>query len=256
MKLEEIKDNVVCVYHFDTTNVGDLSCCPASYFDFISNAKRVDKTKVIKGDVERKIVVVGGGGMVTNTIAKLEYYNTKRLIAWGVGTNNDNKFIFGYSIISDYDLVGCRDWGSPFEWVPCVSCMSPLFEKCVEVKPEHRVVVYKHHEFSLTLDAVPTMVNNLSSLESTLRFIASGETVITNSYHGVYWATLLGRKVVICDSQLSNKMFFFKHRHVMVKEKDCLDAVKDAVRYNGVLEECRAANMAFAAKVRNLIERS
>jgi len=43
----------------------------------------------------------------------------------------------------------------------------------------------------------PHMTNLAGDMEEVIAFLASGEVVVTSSYHGAYWARLLGRKVAL-----------------------------------------------------------
>ena len=63
------------------------------------------------------------------------------------------------------------------------------------------MVFYNHHGKTTGQGieipkGIPTQSNCTGSLKDALSFIASGETVVSNSYHGVYWAMLMGRKVL------------------------------------------------------------
>jgi len=71
--------------------------------------------------------------------------------------------------------------------------------------------------------------------------------VVTNSYHGAYWATLLGRRVVAIPNM--SKMYRFKHAPVIGRAQDWRKLAALAVAYPEALAECRAANLAFFADV-------
>ena len=93
------------------------------------------------------------------------------------------------------------------------------------------------------------MSNHGATLDDVLQFLSSGEVVITNSYHGAYRATLLGRAAVIV-TQNSSKFYHMKHVHPYAKWEDAMKAERHW--YPNALEECRAANMAFHAKVKDI----
>ena len=54
------------------------------------------------------------------------------------------------------------------------------------------------------------MTNEHADMETILDFLGSGETILTSSFHGAYWGTLLGRKVLAFP--FSSKFFTLKHR--------------------------------------------
>ncbi len=91
-----------------------------------------------------------------------------------------------------------RDWIPELgNRVPCASCMHPAFDLALDIAPEHDVVRYsaaRRVEVHEPTDA-PHMTNEDGSIEEAVRFIASGRKIVTSSYHGAYWAQLLGREV-------------------------------------------------------------
>jgi hypothetical protein len=79
-------------------------------------------------------------------------------------------------------------------------------------------------------------------------WLGSSETVVTNSYHGAYWATLFGRKVIVVNAY-SGK---FTHFHPsmqppVVEAKDWRTA--KPVSPEGALALCRIASLKFYEKV-------
>jgi exopolysaccharide biosynthesis predicted pyruvyltransferase EpsI len=132
--------------------------------------------------------------------------------------------------------------------------MSPLFDTYRDVTPKYPMVIYHHNVCPFTHNDVPVK-NNCDTMDDTIRFLASGDTVVTNTYHGMYWATLLGRKVVVVKP-FSTRFLFHKYRHVhtILKTLDLMSKV--SLRYPEALQECREANMRFAEKVKNRISES
>lgn len=45
------------------------------------------------------------------------------------------------------------------------------------------------------------LTNSAMNLETAVSFLGSSEVVLTTSYHGLYWATLLGRKVIVLEAR-------------------------------------------------------
>ena len=116
------------------------------------------------------------------------------------------------------------------------------------MKNVHRdVVVYQHNELPpIPIDA-PALDNGPdTTLEDAVAHLASGRVVVTNSYHGVHWATLLGRRAVIWDPWCS-KFELLRYPMPTAGAADWERAAERAPVYPDALAECRAANAAFAA---------
>ena len=80
-----------------------------------------------------------------------------------------------------------------------------------------------------------------------LEFLASGSVILTSSYHGVYWGTLLNRRVIAFP--FSSKFSYFKHGVPLVTADDWKQQLKVARNYSNALIECRQANESFARDV-------
>jgi hypothetical protein len=173
------------------------------------------------------------------------------VIGWGLGHNTH----FGAQGVSveesRFSLLGLRDWGIAKEWVPCVSCMSEEITRARATKPRHDVVVYSHFKKPLAFDGVPSLSNGCMNLGTVMDFLASGDVVITNSYHGAYWAQLLGRRVVVIP--FSNRFLHFRYPTVLATPEDCLAKVRDAQAYPEAFEVCRTRTMEFAGRVSEIL---
>lgn len=181
-------------------------------------------------------------------------------ILWGVGHNSRENDIDSYSVVypdylKEFHLVGIRDYDSDYRWVPCSSCMHPNFSNEYPIK--NKVVWFEHKKRLIDNKhfdryPAPRMVNTGQNIEQILEFLGSAETVVTNSYHGAYWATLLKRKVVCVP--WGSKFNMFKHPPIMASDRDWETKIDDAKEYPNALEECREANVKFAEDVRNLLK--
>ena len=129
--------------------------------------------------------------------------------------------------------------------------MHEEFGKSHEIATE--VVCYEHGRHPLLIDGFPTMRNTERDFVRVIRFLGSAETVLTNTYHGMYWATLLGRKVITFPS--SSKFHGFKYPVAMSTPDAWKSARSKAVSSPEALAECRAANIRFADKVRPRMEK-
>lgn len=194
----------------------------------------------------------------SETLSKLNENSGPKII-WGAGHNKLNwtetDQIKWPSWMSRFDLVGVRDYMQGYEWVPCASCMHPAFDKDYKITNkviwfEHKKQMIKPADMSYGFP-VPRFVNSGSNFEQTIELLASAEVVVTNSYHGVYWATLLGRKV-ICPDPWASKFFYFKHAPIFCKSKEAPHMMEQAKTYPNALSECRNANLEFWNKVQKL----
>ena len=271
---------LVNVFRRDPKNVGDWWSVPTKFFQLGgTEVELLDSAPMPEG---AKLVVVGGGGLgranaFANALRRLDAPGRAYgLVAWGVGsdtvteklrllpgpTDMDSLFPF----FDMFDLVGTRidpSFGYPddrYVWVPCASCMSPLFDSLRDVRPTERIGVYRHLRVSAAphlrkgkplwdrlFKRYPTASNSGTDLESKLRFMARFETIVTNSYHGVYWATLLNRKVVCLP--FKNGLFSFRHPPSNMVEGGFDTAIANARNYPDALQECRTANIDFFSRV-------
>jgi len=180
-----------------------------------------------------------------------------------VANKHQDKFFFS---LRDYDPQ--QRW----RWVPCASCMNPFFlEQSVlqaawtSIAAKHavteRVGVIKHVVAAgehcgqhlpkwfgegLVQEADVTD-NGGSDMDRVLRFISSYDVIVTTSYHAVFWATLLGKKVVLCEAW-SSKMFRLKHPPT-VYSGDLAKDIAEAKRYPNALQEARDATVMFAQHI-------
>ena len=258
-----MKNLLVNTYEINFWNIGDRMCSPVDYFsfsppvDFHTIGTPTGKSRHwLEKDYDR---LVGGGGLLYQGFrGTLETMLTgaRRSIFWGGGSNTHggDDLQDDCRLLSGMDLVGVRDYGLPFRWVPCVSCMHGNFDKQVDRRSE--VVVYEHQDYPIDLPGgadFARMDNRESDFSKVIRFLGSAESVITSSYHGAYWATLLGCKVVVTNT-FSSKFKRFKHAPVISSQENIHDSLKQARNYPNALSECREANTEFARDVEALLD--
>lgn len=196
----------------DPDNIGDLASCPRNYLDFRSDIE-VDTFNIFDEQTPpvADVMIFGGGGMLHQNIdAKMHDLriwmltrNPKcKFIIWGIGSNyHFQKYGYWPEWLKLFDLVGLRDvmWDCASGWhVPCCSCRHPLFSQ-PHGKAEHELVGYWQAHLPAPKCNFPYLTNYgpIDRMPEILSHLASGETVITNSFHGAYWACLLQRKAVI-----------------------------------------------------------
>lgn len=261
-----------------TNNIGDIVCAPSLWFDELSKTKRIEilgfNSSEIQSASERKIwknmvseadtIIVGGGGLIEIDFFKqgIKYISKNRkkgskLVLWGAGHNNwkirDWREIKQKISLDDYnfDKIGVRDYNSGYRWVPCASCMSPLFDKEYEIK--ENIVMYAHFDTLKNKDlseslpkGMPTLDNH-ADFETVIPFLGSGDLVLTDSFHGMYWATLLGRRVIAFPS--SSKFYSARHPVPLCDPTDWMRFRKLANYYPEAIYQCREENLKFSQEV-------
>ncbi|MBD2635328.1 hypothetical protein H6G52_08165 [Limnothrix sp. FACHB-881] len=224
----------------DPKNIGDLLAAPSRYLTLAADQQAIDlrrldpetrdqtQAELLFGD--RPIVhVVGGGGLLFDRFQKAiqalvqqrqQSPDRTKLIAWGPGQQIYGKFTpqqiqnFDYRTYLDgFDLVGLRDahvenLGLGYHWLPCASCLHPAFDQPRLIR--HEFVVFSHKKFQIDFPDFPRMTNEETDFETVLNFLGSGETILTSSYHGAYWGTLLGRRVLAFP--FTSKTHTLKHQ--------------------------------------------
>lgn len=231
-------------------NIGDRACAPALYFPL--GETRDIRTPV---DVDTPIII-GGGGLIHPSILEdlkliLDRHKAP-VIAWGIGSNNhDNPVPQWPEFLRAFLHVGIRDAVNPYQWVPCASCMDSGFDN--RIRPTTSVVAYLHHAESapesLKNSGLPVLTNSAETMKEVLQFLGQAEFVITNTYHGVYWATLLGKRVICYP--FSTRFHGMKHPPLLLDSKDDWRLHLDrAMSYPDSTAECRDANVKFFNQIR------
>lgn len=237
-------------------NLGDRVCGPARYLwpDAVPEAH-------VDDGWPHGNVILGGGGLCHPDLSAMveRHLGARRFVVWAVGTNtHGERGAVDYPRWFDRAVaVGVRDW-RPTErrWVPCPSCLSPEFDRARRCPVRYPAVGYWHHRRPLPcgegIEAIPGLTNACPTLRQALEHLASGETVVTNTYHGAYWGALLGRGVVVPDA-FSSRFFWLRYAPRICEPAEWRAAADVAQVYPGALEECRAANLGFAAVVEELL---
>lgn len=262
------------LHHQDNRNIGDRECRPLSYFAHLAGrGVSLEEMSLTSPDVRLlrdEIVVLGGGGLLNpwcwNTVIRPLHERGNTLVAWGIGHHHDTvpAHQYGPEPVTDwrqsiatyetdypldiFALCGIRD-RTPFtKWVPCCSCMSPAFDRVVG--PGRPAVIYEHGILDpIAITGPPRMTNvGAAPLDEVLDFLGSGEVVITNSYHGAYWATLLGRRVLVYEPW-NSKFALLYFPLTTCTRRNWLQKLDEAVGYPRALERCRERNRTFAREV-------
>lgn len=214
------------VYSKDTENSGDLSCGYYAYFGemfkkypiVIWDIGTIDFSLVAKNDV----VIVGGGGLLDNS--DLWNYNINRLaqkcrycFLFAPGFNRH----YGHRVSVMLKTGAFRQWAvrdyhhpAGGRYVPCASCLRPEFSMTYPVVRKYGVV--KHFQFDMSREFNLPQITNDRPLHELLAFIGSSEIIVSNTYHAVYWATLLKKKVIL-DAPFSEKFKYLKYPPVLFR---------------------------------------
>lgn len=265
--------NIANIYRIDNENAGDYYSSPNHYFKELGDIqvdifdfKNSEDTN-IEEQISNNALVIGGGGLLNRNSFKFQMRTFealagrgKKTVLWGVGHNSKQRKDFrklgSYKIdIGKFGLAGTRDYSLSRDWVPCVSCLNPVFDKAYTPTRETGVILHKK---TLKNSRIPAafkdypLISNSQDLEQFVEFIGASENIITDSYHAMYWGILLQKKVVVVPN--SSKFYDFKYAPVISSFENCLNDLKKARAYTGVLEECRERNLQFSEKVFNYLE--
>ena len=273
----------IAVFRKDKKNVGDWHSVPANFLP-LRGTRRFDLAEPETIPNEPGTVILGGGGLgrpdFEPFLRKLLREDRRyRIIAWGVGADSvtrkgdilDGPEDMGRLLryFDGVDEIGSRivvpDTISPpenYHWVPCASCLSRDLEPLRDTPIVRQIGVYEHLRVSVSqhLPSKSKVANQLlkgirfgsnrgTDLSAKLKFMAESEYVFTNSYHGVYWGTLLNRKVVCFP--FKNGLFTFRHPPSYVGQDGIEAAMERARTYPDALDECRMANLNFYAEMLN-----
>lgn len=267
---------VTSVFRIDPSNLGDLASAPYNYFDWISGP-----TIDIFDDPSRHrevlqhsdLIVVGGGGMLGYCDAEIAtllkasrrpHGRSPRLVWWGAG-NGNRQSVPDY--LADFDLVGLRDhhMSGDFEWIPCASSLHPAFDAVQTASKQNVTVKYDAHR--IPVDDVlndklrlPWMSNDarVNRMPAVIEFLASAARVVTRSYHGAYWASLLGLDVFVPAQPPPIKYAGLKYPPTYVTTTAEIAQTSDIAAQTRLAsqrrDEARNRNYEFARRVRELID--
>jgi hypothetical protein len=233
-------------------NVGDRMADPQAYFSFSNPVQTVCLHSLFESEAfdPKRPAILGGGGLDywRGKLKRIAETKRHKVATWGMGLNRhfsawEDAFPSWYQ---DFDLNGVRDHGHGLPYVPCVSCLHPAFR--VEYPLLYEVVAFEHFEKPLGIPGVPVLDNSAEFSEA-IRFLGGARSVITNTYHGLYWATLLGKRVVVFPLDGSSRFYFMKYPPVFSSLSDWRDDLTRARAYPESLEESTRLNLEHAEKV-------
>ena len=242
-------------------NVGDYYSNPSRYFNF-DNIKSQELMHN-STDLAAQNLIIGGGGLIHKKfqlhIQNLLDKNPQNSVLWGIGHNfgkkhiekSKNKVIFP-DWLERCDVVGIRDFVKEKEelYLPCVSCMHRAFDKKYIAEKK---IGYFLHAFKTKLTNThnkSVFYNNGLDFEKAIEFIGTHDTIITDSYHGAYWAMLLNKQVQVVS--WSVKFNYFKSPPLFLDNINQKPLAQKHFVQKDYLEECRDLNKNFYRKVLEL----
>ena len=247
-------------------NAGDFWSTPLKYYDFsefnVRHVHFMDVWDSIQGnfgyehaDIKNKLVIIGGGGLLTtkdNFMQKTTEHlvENNKVIFWGVGSNTFETPTYDILTHPNVILAGIRDivYGVDLNYLPCVSCKNSLFDKSYNIVEE--IGVIEHPRLPIPIDKYPK-INNQSNLENILNFIGTKKTILSSTYHGVYWSQLLNKEVLYFKSseRVNSKFINMKNRIPICSLDDFEEKTTCLSFVNGMLNESRKLNDNFYKNV-------
>lgn len=190
--------------------------------------------------------------LVARTLERMPVDHGARFV-WGAGHNSDaaDTRIKYSRYLADYRMVGVRDWhgeSSRMKWVPCASCMHPALARRYSIRND---VIWFEHKKRLIKDfgddSIPRFINSGNNIEQTIELLGSANIILTNSYHGAYWGTLLGRRVVVV-SPWSTKFRHMRWQPPTISDMrrgSWREVAEQAEIHQDALEICRVTTKKF-----------
>jgi hypothetical protein len=251
-------------------NAGDFWSSPTHYYNFpnreVKQIHFMDFVPALENNpnyesnkLKDQIVVIGGGGLITDRGYYLQniiewLVENNKVIFWGIGSNAFKKPCYDIFDHKNVLLVGTRDVSHELRhrYVPCVSCKMNLFERKYDIDAE--IGIIEHPSHFVNIPNIPKTYNTVDIIEL-IKFIGSKNIIISSTYHGVYWAQILGKKVLYYnDTGLVNTKFsHLKNRVTQCNNLNYLDKITNLTNLVGFKEECRHLNDIFYKDVLQVI---
>ena len=253
------------IHRVDKTNTGDIVSNAGMYYLFEKYDKALhDIYNPVFDKIKPDDVVIFSGGGLLNC---LNVWNVninrvldicKNVYGWGVGFNKHKGTRLLTPInFSKFKHLGIRDYLNSYEsnmsYLPCSSCNLPQLQKTYEIKRKAGIVEHHHNRINLNgLDKI----DNGTNIDDFIKFIGESEVIITNTYHCLYFSTLLNKKCILWES-FSEKFNNLKHGvdwavQENIKQNLQKTGTVGVVKkpdYSGYLEECLDINNRFYNKI-------
>ena len=246
-------------------NAGDFWSSPLKYYNFsgypIEHVHFMDIWAAIQNVpnhekylIKDSLVVIGGGGLITshgNFLQETTEFLVKnnKVIFWGVGSNTFEKPSYDILIHPNVILSGIRDivYGLDVEYLPCVSCKHPLFDK--EYSSPDSIGIIEHPKHPIDILGYDK-INNQSNIETIINFLSSKSKIFSSTFHGVYWSQLLNKEVLYFKTTdtVNSKIINLKHRIPICDSSNFAEKINNVSSTKGMLSESRKLNDDFYSK--------
>lgn len=249
--------NLYSIKVINRNNTGDSNCDPTVFYNLGKEPTRIDinrcNTVFRKGDT----VIFGGGGLIDyspkwNAVIDRACNSPAKVVVWGAGENHhfNSKPIQSPNFNLDKHLIGVRHTSLETR-LPCPSCKHPLFDKYIGAEGVYDEPLFLAHAGRPSAN-YDNYIDNADDFEKIIDKVAQHKYIISETYHGAYWSTLLGKPTVIYRP--------FSTRHVSL-ELPLANTIEEAVKLLPTvdtskyisLKEARQRNDVFYQKVLNYI---
>jgi len=243
------------IHRTDYNNPGDLWSSPLHYLPRSCSGAVVDIHRLpYIHDWNVDAVVVGGGALLhraehlDSLMRFLGHNDWQTFTVWGAGVDISLNF---RQLRHKTDLFGMREYDARYldHWLPCASVMHPLIAQSRRTRPKHDLLIIDHWKRKPIKVTRPCtrITNNPQTMKTMIDAMAEHRWVITSSYHGVYWATLMNRRVIFCSRPWVPKVIRMRHPPLITSDlnDDDLDC---SVNYPWAYEECLERNREFKTK--------
>lgn len=254
------------INRINSSNTGDWNCSPLQYYwDYFSqfNIRRHDIRYIDYSSINKEdVVIFGGGGLFdyaefTNRNINRVLETGAKCICWSSGLNTHSEF--GQSFETEvkwekFTLCTLRDYenSKKIEYMSDVTCKHPSFDEEYSIKRKIGIATHKDYQIKdLNFD----LITNNKSIEEIIRFIGESEVIVSNSFHMIYWAQLLGKKV-ICYAPFASKFFSYKYKPQYLNTIEDLDKAIEKCDNPNILDESRKENDCFFEKVKKICDES
>jgi len=242
-------------FNYTLNNIGDFYSPPFRYFNL--GDKFIDiKSKEFK-KIKNQLIIVGGGaltGLVRLNLLQ-NTFKENSVVAWGVGGDKrvsnkilkyeENEDHFG-NTWDECKVISTRVPYAPFKYVPCASCMHKSFDIFKKIIPTKKIGIYSHWKRPIKINGLDSSVTNQGlNFDGKLNYLSDFEIIITNTYHGLYWATLLGKKVICVPNK--SGLFSSKYQPTYLYKNTIIneELISNLKTYPYALEESRSKNIDF-----------
>jgi hypothetical protein len=257
------------IVHFinrvDETNAGDRVASPLThYLDYFSEfqIKRHDIRYIDWDAIESAdVVVLGGGGLfnyaefINRSINRL-LTTGAAVIGWSPGFNTHHEYLTPYATPVDFErfeLLAVRDFENAegIEYLPDVTCKLPRLRDEYEIKRTFGIAHHKDYPIPhLDFESI----SNDRDVDDILRFLGESSVIVSNSYHMIYWATLMGKKC-LSPGGFSTKFAHFQHPPTFFTPGvDDLVAVSERAQTYDTLEQHLADTERFFQATKRVVE--